>query len=129
MQKCNGMSTLKPSPFIITTYLLTPLLCMKVLDRKGAIHWASMYDSYSFSIHVWKLWWSMDGEIVKIVSEPLPHVSIMFVMFSLVVIDRWNEQTLSRSLHVYQAAKIQNIWVMRKYFTKRQKSLISEAVR
>ena len=129
MQKCNGMSTLKPSPFIITTYLLTPLLCMKVLDRKGAIHWASMDDSYSFSIHVWKLWWSMDGEIVKIVSKPLPHVSIMFVMFSLVVIDRWNEQTLSRSLHVYQAAKIQNIWVMRKYFTKRQKYLISEAVR
>ena len=42
----------------------------------------------------------MDGEIVKIVSQPLPHVSIMFVMFSLVVIDRWNEQTLSRSLHV-----------------------------
>ena len=95
------MSTLKPSPFIITTYLLTPLLCMKVLDRKGAIHWASMYDSYSFSVHVWKLWWSMDGEIVKIVSQPLPHVSIMFVMFSLVVIDRWNEQTLSRSLHVW----------------------------
>ena len=121
MQKCNGMSTLKPSPFIITTYLLTPLLCMKVLDRKGAIHWASMYDSYSFSIHVWKLWWSMDGEIVKIVSEPLPHVSIMFVMFSLVVIDRWNEQTLSRSLHVYQAAKIQNIWVMRKIVYKETK--------
>ena len=102
MQKCIGMSTLKPSPFIITTYLLTPLLCMKVLDRKGAIHWASMYDSYLFSIHVWKLWWSMDGKIVKIVSQPLPlpHVSIMFVMFSLVVIDRWNEQTLSRSLQV-----------------------------